>query len=210
MYNVEDQRGKNSETFMDIREQNKNAADQTRERLLSSALDLLIKKGYRGAVTREVAKRAGVTEMTLFRHFRSKDELLIAVVVRQGEEMLASIPDRSGDLRADLLSMSCHLARQFSTNLLQLVRILPELEENSVLKAHLDGVKDELKAEFLALVKHWMPTGGALAEYSEDMLFRMFLGPLYLLAIEPSSVSGAFDTQQHVDFFLRGCGLEKV
>lgn len=195
---------------MNANKQNKDVSDQTSERLISSALSLLTKKGYRGAVTREVATLAGVTEMTLFRHFRSKDELFTAVVRKKGEELLADVPEPCGDLRADLLSLSSNLVRQFSTNLLQIVRILPELEENSELKVHLDEMKDEFVAKFMALVKHYPSTVAITTKYSEMMLFRMFLGPIYLLTIEPPSVQATFDTSQHVEVFLHGCGLERV
>ncbi|RMG73353.1 MAG: TetR/AcrR family transcriptional regulator, partial [Nitrospirae bacterium] len=42
---------------------------QTRKALLESALELISEKGYLGATTREIAMRAGVSEITLFRHF---------------------------------------------------------------------------------------------------------------------------------------------
>ncbi len=48
---------------------------QTRKALLESALELISEKGYLGATTREIAMRAGVSEITLFRHFSSKERL---------------------------------------------------------------------------------------------------------------------------------------
>ena len=56
--------------------------DETRERLLESTYQLISEKGYLGATTREIAARAGVSELTLFRKF-GKKELLF-------EEMLKS------------------------------------------------------------------------------------------------------------------------
>jgi len=48
---------------------------ETRQRLLESALRLISEKGYLGATTREIAHQAGVTELTLFRHFGNKKVL---------------------------------------------------------------------------------------------------------------------------------------
>jgi AcrR family transcriptional regulator len=47
----------------------------TKKRLLEATLKLISEKGYMGATTREIAKEAGVTELTLFRHFGSKEKL---------------------------------------------------------------------------------------------------------------------------------------
>ena len=43
--------------------------------LLKATLKLISEKGYLGATTREIALEAGVTELTLFRHFGSKERL---------------------------------------------------------------------------------------------------------------------------------------
>jgi len=47
----------------------------TKKRLLEATLKLISEKGYMGATTREIALEAGVTELTLFRHFGSKERL---------------------------------------------------------------------------------------------------------------------------------------
>ena len=54
--------------------------EETRERILTAARDVVAKKGKRGATTREIADVAGVNEATLFRHFGTKEALLVAVV----------------------------------------------------------------------------------------------------------------------------------
>src|SRR5574341_2489090 len=50
-------------------------ASTTKEELLQAALKVVSEKGYLGATTREIAREAGVTELTLFRHFGSKKKL---------------------------------------------------------------------------------------------------------------------------------------
>lgn len=52
----------------------------TRERILDTAIGLFSTKGYVGATTREIARQAGVAEVTLFRHFASKEKLFEAVI----------------------------------------------------------------------------------------------------------------------------------
>jgi AcrR family transcriptional regulator len=47
----------------------------TKEKILDAGLALFSKKGYIGATTKEIARKAGVAELTLFRHFSSKERL---------------------------------------------------------------------------------------------------------------------------------------
>ena len=52
----------------------------TRDKILEAALKLISKKGYLGATTKEIANIAGIAEMTLFRHFPSKERLFEEVL----------------------------------------------------------------------------------------------------------------------------------
>jgi AcrR family transcriptional regulator len=61
-----------------------------REKLLSAAARIYAEAGYRGATTRRIAQGAGVNEITLFRHFGSKDALLLEATRHFG--MVASLP----------------------------------------------------------------------------------------------------------------------
>lgn len=50
---------------------------RTRARLVDAALDLFERDGYEATATARIAAAAGVSEMTLFRHFGSKERLLL-------------------------------------------------------------------------------------------------------------------------------------
>lgn len=52
--------------------------DRTHEALTQSALALFAECGYDATTTAQIAGRAGVSEMTLFRHFPTKEALLLA------------------------------------------------------------------------------------------------------------------------------------
>ncbi len=54
---------------------NKESPYYTRDKILETALRLFSKRGYLGATTKEIAKEAGIAEVTLFRHFPSKEKL---------------------------------------------------------------------------------------------------------------------------------------
>lgn len=55
-------------------------AMNTRERILEAAFNMFSKRGYRGSPTREIARLAGVNEVTLFRLFGSKETLFEEVL----------------------------------------------------------------------------------------------------------------------------------
>ena len=50
--------------------------DDHRNRILHAAARVYAQHGWRGATTRRIAEEAGVNEVTIFRHFGSKDALL--------------------------------------------------------------------------------------------------------------------------------------
>lgn len=52
--------------------------EQTHKSLRKAALELFAEQGYEATATAQVAERAGVSEMTLFRHFPTKEMLLLA------------------------------------------------------------------------------------------------------------------------------------
>ncbi len=58
----------------------KASAANTRSRLIQAALKIVEQEGLHGATTRGIAEKAGVSEVTLFRHFRSKEELLTSMM----------------------------------------------------------------------------------------------------------------------------------
>ncbi|TFG49635.1 MAG: TetR/AcrR family transcriptional regulator [Anaerolineales bacterium] len=79
--------------------------DKTRNRIMDAASRLFSEKGFSGTTTRAIANEAGINEVTLFRHFGSKENLARAIMDQFGglaiaENITALL---SGDYRQDLL-----------------------------------------------------------------------------------------------------------
>jgi len=84
-------------------EQSKSPKKQTnkRQKIMETAITLFAEKGYSNTPTSEIAKAAGVAEGTIFRHFSTKDNLLINVIVSFLKE---SIPLMAEELFEDIIS----------------------------------------------------------------------------------------------------------
>lgn len=52
----------------------------TKESLILSTIEVISEQGLQGLTTREVAKKQGVSESTIFKHYKSKNELILAVL----------------------------------------------------------------------------------------------------------------------------------
>ena len=64
-----------------------------RERLLDTASELFYRGGYHAVGIDTIVERSGVSKMTLYRYFRSKDELIAAYLERSHAEFMAWLED---------------------------------------------------------------------------------------------------------------------
>jgi AcrR family transcriptional regulator len=79
--------------------------DLTRQRILDAAERVFARDGFQGATTREIAREAGVNEVTLFRHFRSRDDLLRDTILCRSiapEELIGPRSEWERDLPGQL------------------------------------------------------------------------------------------------------------
>ena len=61
------------------------SGSEARERILSTAYDLFSRHGVQSVGVDRIIAEAGVAKKTLYRHFRSKDDLVLAVLERRDE-----------------------------------------------------------------------------------------------------------------------------
>src|SRR5437867_1804318 len=59
---------------------------ERRQDILTAAMQLFAKKGFRGTTTRDLAAQAGVNEAIIFRHFSTKEELYSAILEHKAGE----------------------------------------------------------------------------------------------------------------------------
>lgn len=58
----------------------RNSMIHRKETLVITAIEIIHEKGFQGLSTREVAKREGISEAAIFKHFKTKNDLVLAVL----------------------------------------------------------------------------------------------------------------------------------
>jgi len=74
----------------------------TRQRILLAARDLLVARGVRRVSMEEVAEAAGVTRMTVYRHFGDRERLVREAFLQLADSLEAVVAELGGDARPDV------------------------------------------------------------------------------------------------------------
>lgn len=87
------------------------SADLTRQRLIRAALELFTTRGYHDTTTAQIAKKAGIAEGTIYKHFSSKQHLvneLYRAAQRWALRVVQDAPRRAeaGTARAQLTAVA--------------------------------------------------------------------------------------------------------
>lgn len=75
-------------------------SEEAREKMLRATAEIALTDGVNAVTIDEVARRSGVAKTTIYRHFETKNELLIGAL--DGATAMPAIPD-TGTLRQDLI-----------------------------------------------------------------------------------------------------------
>ena len=127
-----------------------------RDQVLDAAAELFVEKGFRGTSTRDIAKATGMLPGSLYYHFSSKEDLLVAVfeegVQRISECVDAALVGAAPDPWVRLQNASeAHLSMLLggSNYAHVVVRILPSDAPGA--KQNLVVLRNDYEARFIAL-----------------------------------------------------------
>jgi AcrR family transcriptional regulator len=194
----------------------------THQRLLDAAARVFARDGLSGATTRAIAEEAGVNEVTLFRHFQTKDRLITAVVGENfGAAAVAAqapLPAMSTDLRADLTALARHYAKVLTDNLPLVRTMIGEIHH----QLHCTNEKLVFKAIFLFLkdavrtrVDTAQRAGQVRPDMRPDLLADLFFGMVFTDVLRRSSPQAKIDytagtyLDSAVSLFLNGVAVPK-
>ncbi|MFH1146750.1 MAG: TetR/AcrR family transcriptional regulator [Pseudomonadota bacterium] len=201
------------------------------ERLLDAGLKLMSEKGYLGATTRGIAQAAGVTELTLFRHFGSKERLFEEVL-----KTYSFLPTLEGLLPA-LESMAYEdglklLGGHFFENLKErksLIKIM--LSEITSYPNKVSAVYSSFIPELVGMLAghlRALQEKGVLREFSPELGARSFLGTFFSYFLSEEIMAARVISEKEMEtvvdeftgLFISGtshcglriseCGIDKI
>jgi AcrR family transcriptional regulator len=190
------------------------SAETTRDKILEAALKLFSQKGFLGATTRDIAKAARVAEVTLFRHFPSKEKLFEEVIRRY-----SFLPALKGILpgleQASYEEALLEIARRFLATLDErrdLVRIM--LAQRHLYPAQVKKIFRGFLGEMIRMLADYfyqLQGKGILRPFDPESGAKAFLGAFFAYVnflgffLEPSGKSHAEKfAGDYVRIFIKG------
>ena len=186
-----------------------------RDELLSAAAQVYAEAGYRGATTRRIALAAGVNEITLFRHFGSKDALLREALARcQDPHSDELLPESPADPMAELLAWAGSHITDMRGRQALIRTCMGEFAEHPGLFVPENSGPVRAARALTHYLTRLRQRGLARAEFEPRTAAALLIGTLFADAmgrdIMPDLYSNKPDQalREYVALFLRGIGVE--
>ena len=187
--------------------------DETRQRILDAATQVFSEQGYRGATTRAIAIRAGINEVTLFRHFGNKESLFQAMIRRnsaaQGletalrEKLTGNYPQDLEVIAKSIITVMVARRREILTSLFEADR----LTEMRDLIAFVPQQLRQMLGEYLSQQMDRGVVRPMDTEMAAQAFLGMFLAYSISLGLLPDGMSRKSLDEvavEFVDLFLHG------
>lgn len=152
----------------------------TNTRILDATRKLLVEHGVQGLTVEGVAARSGVAKTTIYRRYRSKHELALAVLLRMVEEVVA-VPDL-GDTRAELVVFVGGAVRILGSTPMGRVMqgLVSDLATDSELgTAFREQIVAARLAEVRRLVDKGIERGDLKPDIDYELVHDLLFGPIY-------------------------------
>jgi AcrR family transcriptional regulator len=111
--------------------------EQRKAQILEIATELFVAKGYHQTKTKDIAQACGITEPVIYKHFDSKDELFLEVIVYIAGETFQEISfDRETDTEVVLTSFIMNRVQKVEDHFSLFKRLLVELLESEKIRGY--------------------------------------------------------------------------
>jgi AcrR family transcriptional regulator len=157
-----------------------NRRARTEQAILAATRELLVEGGVHGLTVEGVAARAGVAKTTIYRRYRSKDELALAVLIDMVEHV-ASIPDL-GDTRAELVMFVNRAVKILGSTLMGRVMqgLVSDLAtDRELARAFQERVVAVRVAEMQRIIDRGIARGDIRPDGDYQLANELFFGPVY-------------------------------
>ncbi len=151
-----------------------------RDALLKAAIKVFAETGSRGATTRRIAQEADVNEVTLFRHFKSKDELIDTALEYFARQIVTrELPDRPVDPRSELLEWCRAHHRELHRARALIRKEMGEHEEHPGHCAHGMKVSVRVANELTDYLRRLKKLGFTSGDWDERAATAMLMGAIF-------------------------------
>jgi AcrR family transcriptional regulator len=190
---------------------------EVREHLLQAALRVYAVAGARGATTRRIAQEAGVNEVTLFRHFGSKDALLQEAVTWESRRALEGVglPAEPADPEKELLEF-CRRQHGVLSASRSLIRTsMAEFSEHPDATRLVCQAPVRLAEELQQYLVRLREAGLAVGDWQPRAAAAMLMGTVFSDAMGRDCMPERYPPEheairQYVALFLRAIGATGV
>ena len=187
----------------------------TKEKILESALKLFSQKGYLGATTKEIAKEAGIAEVTLFRYFPSKEALFEEVINNYSflpklKEILKKVETRSYKEVLKIIASEFLKLLESKKDLIRIMHSEMQRYPEKIKKIYESVIENTFK--LLSNYFQKLQKEKILKEFNSELAARAFLGMFFsyfyakeikeFLNLQKEDVSQVIET--YIDIFING------
>jgi AcrR family transcriptional regulator len=173
--------------------------------MFDAALAVLAERGYAGATTRRIAEAAGINEVTLFRRFGDKRQLILAAIHADISRLSDNGLTTTGDIEADLIRVVEYYSDIYQHRNGLVGTLLLEGARNPNVAAL---IKEPLGAmSRLAEIFAGYQRAGQMVEEPTAFAVQALLAPLLVITLlqrVSSSEIGVPDARTVVQRFLKG------
>ena len=151
---------------------------RSRQAALDATVELLADVGYGRLTTAAIAKRAGVSTATLYRHWESKDVLVTDAVSNLVADI--RIPDE-GEVQPDLLSLMRDAVQLYTTSVAApaLRGVTTEMANNPALRDTIrERFLDARRAALRAVLERGVERGELVTTIDYELALDLLGGPL--------------------------------
>ena len=151
-----------------------------REALIQAAIKVFAATGTHGATTRRIAQEAGVNEVTLFRHFKGKDDLIRAALEHFGQQAMGrALPDEPVDPETELVQWSRRHHRELHKVRALVRKSMGEFEEFPANCEHGLRASVRIADELTDYLRALRRTGLATGDWDERAAAAMLMGAIF-------------------------------